>query len=101
MKVLILTLLLSAPADSLTYEEFRQALLTLEVPQQTTWQNLHTDPAFVPSLVVAGTFATNYVVTQQMLARGQRNFITRPTTYIFISGMVVSLTIYFIQKRRL
>ncbi len=87
-----------ANSQDMTYGQFKYAILDYQ-PELTTWDKIKTDPAFKPSLVLAGTFAVNHMVTQSMLRNGNRQNITRPSTFIFIAGGMLSVAVYFIQDR--
>ena len=79
--------------DTLSYEQFRLMVSSLDVEQY----RMVDDDVFVPSMVLIGTSLVNgYIIMNYGLSN--REFTIMATTYIFIAGCVISGIIYFITK---
>lgn len=79
--------------DTLTYEAFKYAVITMETQ---SYQFCH-DPAFKPALVLGVTFAINSVIFMSYSGGDKFAQVTRPATIIFVVGGLLSVLTYFIQ----
>ena len=94
MIILLLALTHGLMGQEMSYTDFKTAFIEYQ-PPQTTWQQMKADPVFIPSVVLVGSFAVNQV----LITTTDRQIITRPTTYVFVAGCVLSLALYLHTRK--
>ena len=78
-------------SDTLTYEMFKYAVITMETQSYPIYQA----PAFKPALILGATFAVNTYLF--MNYSGNKQATVQATTAVFIVGGLLSVLTYFVQ----
>lgn len=84
--------------DTLTYQQFKEAFINLDIPYEQPY-TFTTDNAFIPSMILAGTFAINSMIMTNYHQMGMsKTACVHLTTFNFIIGGLLSVSSYFLFR---